>query len=75
MSQRFTIVFGGSVELLVSEIWPDGDAPKDPTIADVLEAMGGSAHSKTYLLDDWNLEKDLRVYVNDEQGCMGEFKP
>jgi hypothetical protein len=35
MSKAFTLSITGSVTLTVEQIWPDGDAPENPTVEDV----------------------------------------
>lgn len=49
--------FDGSFTLDESEIWPDGDAPKDWTAKDVVKVM------KRGWLHDWNCESDLTTIV------------
>lgn len=39
MAKSFHFEVGDSVNLSVDEIWPDGDAPEDPTVEDVLEVV------------------------------------
>ena len=54
------------VSYSVAEIWPDGDAPEDPTIDDVLGAItrcGG----KRIILDDWGMTNDLELTVSDSK--------
>jgi hypothetical protein len=65
MVKKFDVSFYGDFVLSTDEIWPDGDAPQNPTPKDVIEAMKQSARFKAALLDDWNLEKDLHVQVYD----------
>lgn len=63
----FTIHIETDMELTVDEIWPDGDAPKNPTAEDVAEAMertnDGLRTNKRRVLDDWCLLDDLEVDV------------
>jgi hypothetical protein len=51
---RISIDFDGVVDLDVSEVWPDGDAPARPTAAAVVAEIErtGSLHS---FLRDWNI--------------------
>lgn len=52
------------VSLDVSDIWPNKNAPDDPTLADVLEAIrkaGGAAQ----IIRDWSLADDLCLTVSD----------
>lgn len=56
--------------LSVEEIWPDGDAPENPTVDDVLkviEKYGG----KMRVLSDWNLDADLDLDVSDGKTSRG----
>lgn len=55
----FHIEWGGSADLSPRDIWPDGDAPENPTVDDVIAQMRkeGSLWS---LARNWNL---------DLQGC------
>lgn len=57
MSRKKQFVFSvsGSVTLSVDEIWPDGDAPENPTADDVrcvIAEEGGFGR----VLGDWSLE-------------------
>lgn len=52
------------VSYSVEEIWPDGDAPENPTLDDVMkviEKCGG----KRRILDDWSMVNDLDLEVSD----------
>jgi hypothetical protein len=52
--KKFRITFTVDVFLGVDAIWPDGDAPENPTADDVRELIedeGGIVR----VIDDWNL--------------------
>jgi hypothetical protein len=51
----FTVDFGGAISLSVDEIWPDGDAPENPTANDVIQRMCEYG-PKMQTLQDWRLE-------------------
>lgn len=51
--------------LTVSELWPDGDAPENPTTADVLALVKKCGGAKQ-ILDDWDLLYDIDLYVDGE---------
>lgn len=55
MSDTFYFEWGGSDSLSVAEIWPDGDAPENPTIEDVLAEVR-KAGSLRRLAQEWNLD-------------------
>lgn len=58
----FEVIFDGRVQLDVEDIWPDGDAPENPTATDVVAVMrrqGGPID----VVKDWNLGDDLRLGV------------
>jgi hypothetical protein len=56
----FSVQIVGDHYLTVDEIWPDGDAPENPTAADVLAVMR-SCGPKSRLVHDWNLDFDIEV--------------
>lgn len=53
--RTFHIEWGGEADLTIGEIWPNGDAPEDPTVEDVIAEMGKWRSART-LSRDWNLE-------------------
>jgi len=59
--QTFTVCFP-DVSLSIEDIWPDGDAPVNPTARDVVERMGGS--SVGAVIRDWNLVDEIHVLCN-----------
>lgn len=52
----------GSVDLSVEEIWPDDDAPDNPTAEDVVKRMRGTASS---VVDEWNLLDQIEITGSD----------
>ena len=58
------------VRLSVNDIWPDGDAPDNPTPDDVIEAMEGTGYSTpASVVREWELIKSLFIlHRNDETG-------
>jgi hypothetical protein len=52
------------VALDVDQIWPDGDAPQDPTVKDVLKVIDRCG-GKAKIIDDWSLIDDLTLEVSD----------
>lgn len=66
MSERidgFNVHLEADYWLSLAEIWPDGDAPNEPTADDVKAAME-KCGPKQRVLDDWMLLDDLDVDVN-----------
>lgn len=56
--QQFEFSIDFSETFFVDEIWPDGDAPNNPTVEDVRKAI------KRTRLYEWNMEpeiEDLRI--------------
>ncbi len=54
--KQFQITYTVDVTLDASELWPDGDAPENPTAADVrklIQKSGGIYR----VIDDWNLRE------------------
>ena len=68
---RFSIDFNGTVDLETDEIWPDGDAPDNPTLSDVLRVM--RKHDRHRLLSDWSLLDEINIVVADNK--TGEHEP
>ncbi len=52
------------LSLDVQDIWPDGDAPANPTLEDVLAVIKKCGGARR-ILEDWNLIDDLGVSVSD----------
>lgn len=44
----------------VDEVWPDGDAPPDPTAQDVIEVINNHG-GPVQIITDWDLDADLNV--------------
>jgi hypothetical protein len=63
-----TIEFSGSVTLDETELWPDGDAPRDWTAQDVKKLMGVG------WLRDWNCDEDLTVTICADDGSRVETR-
>jgi len=62
--KQFNIVIRCIETLDTNELWPDGDAPENPTekdVYDLIEKHGGPKE----VLSDWNLDKDLDCEVID----------
>lgn len=60
---QFLVTLDGSCYLDIEDIWPDGDAPENPTTEDVAAVMRGCG-SKLSVLDDWSLVHELGVEVH-----------
>jgi hypothetical protein len=48
-------------------IWPNGDAPKNPTVKDVLASMREEG-SLTTLIFEWSLDETLGFVLSDVDG-------
>lgn len=64
---RTFVVSFADVELSVEDIWPNGDAPEEPTPEDVIEVMkeGEYAHP-TGVATEWLLIESLFVTTTDD---------
>ena len=59
--RRFRVTIRDEYYLTESEVWPNGDAPPNPTASDVAEEMGAGG-SVERVLGDWNMnEPSVRV--------------
>lgn len=57
MAVRFTLTYSIMVDFSVDELWPDGDAPENPT-ADDVEGLIDSCGGWPRIISDWNLNED-----------------
>lgn len=65
MSERtFYIEVSDSATLTVDEIWPDGDAPENPTVDDVIERIKASSLRHQFALD-WGFFPNTSVDGKD----------
>lgn len=62
MTKFYIEITTGTVTLTEDEIWPDGDAPKNPTRDDV-EKLIRESGPLDRVLRDWSLDLDLQLYV------------
>lgn len=63
----FYISFEGDHYLTLDELWPDGDAPGNPTVEDVRALV--NQYSLPQLLNEWNLSTE--VYVDGPYHSRG----
>lgn len=66
MAEIFQVSITNDFDLSVEEVWPDGDAPENPTAEDVMEQMKreGSVHR---LLGNWDMLYGVQVDVTDSK--------
>jgi hypothetical protein len=73
-SQRKFVISFPDVELSVNEVWPDDDAPEDPTPTDVIEQMRGSNGVDVLgIASSWSLIESLSVRYPDEEESEVEW--
>jgi hypothetical protein len=63
----FHFTYSCEVSLGVDEIWPDGDAPENPTLADVAKVVdlcGGAMR----VLRDWDIDCGLELTISNNDG-------
>lgn len=56
----FSFEVRGSVSIGVDDIWPDGDAPENPTAEDVQREIAKSGDLCTAMLD-WSIDDDFQL--------------
>lgn len=61
------IAFGGEHDLTLDDVWPDGDAPDNPTANDIA-ALLHSGGSLWTVARDWNLDFGLTIKVHGPDG-------
>lgn len=60
VSERcFYFEVGDEASLTVDEIWPDGDAPENPTVEDVIAEVKKT--SRFRFASEWNFETHVSV--------------
>jgi hypothetical protein len=65
-SKRFTFEIGTTLDLSADDIWPDGDAPDEPTVDDVLAVIKQCGGARR-ILSDWDLDRDIDITVSDDK--------
>ena len=63
--KTFEFTVTGFTVLEVSEIWPDGDAPEDPTVEDVLAMISKFGGSENFI-SECGLANGLTLTVDGE---------
>ena len=65
MSQRFVFELRIEDSLTIDEIWPDGDAPENPTAVDVLRQLQATGSNTNVLdaLSAWNLDVEAELTI------------
>lgn len=61
--QTFSFRIEADVDLTLDELWPDGDAPDNPTVDDVI-AIVERTPSLHRMLNDWNLMDLLELSID-----------
>lgn len=59
--KKFKIVITSDNDLAIDELWPDGNAPENPTVEDVHYLISTLTFSPASLICDWNLDYDLDI--------------
>jgi hypothetical protein len=67
MSRRFNISLQGTCPIRASEVWPDGDGPKNPTAKDVADKIKATCRDAGDLLTQWHMTGDFGVMVDGEE--------
>lgn len=62
------------VALTLSEVWPDGNWPDNPTAEDVKAVMEADG-PRHHVLDDWGVLDGLTVHVAVDRGAEVEVWP
>jgi len=63
-TKSFNFSIYTDVVLTVDEIWPDGNAPENPTVADVVAVIDNCGGTRS-VLRDWDLDNDLTLTISD----------
>jgi hypothetical protein len=49
--------------LTIDDIWPDGDAPENPTAADVMKQLRKDGGNALEALLEWNMEDEAELTI------------
>lgn len=55
-----------STTLTVDDIWPDGDAPENPTVAEVIAVVRNDGPLRNFVRD-WEFLTGATLYVDGEE--------
>lgn len=64
-AKSFQFEFDGDHYLTIEQIWPDGDAPENPTVDDVIAVLQKSCGSVSRVIGDWELGCSVLVNGKD----------
>lgn len=64
--QNIQISVDGITSLSPEDIWPDGDAPENPSVDDVIKAIKDDCYSAEELFNKWHLSVYVWVHANRE---------
>jgi hypothetical protein len=65
--KSFTICIEAEVQMSIEDIWPDDDAPENPTAKDVIQAMQDDCISIGRLVEDWNIPVSASVWNQNDR--------
>ena len=72
MAKRFEFDISINCTLDIEQIWPDGDAPINPTVADVRKVFIESGHSRyargsaiIRAAQEWDLDQDADLFITE----------
>lgn len=64
--KKFSFSFIGGDNLSKEDIWPDGDEPENPTLADVVKFLKDNyRRNASGLIDDWSFDETMELIVLD----------
>jgi len=81
MTKYFNITINGDHLLKIEDIWPDGDAPENPTAEDVRRLIESLVNADevvmnlaAYLIDEWNLQCDVGIQLKETNDLVAYFR-
>jgi len=67
MEKPFTLTVHTEIQLSVDDVWPDGDAPRNPTFVEVMELLKNECVSRGKVISEWGLEEHTTVTVSQPE--------
>jgi hypothetical protein len=73
-SKTFYFQFERTIELSIDDIWPDGDAPDNPTVMDVVSVVNDCGGALD-VFRDWDLDSEIELTISDGFGDLISTEP
>lgn len=66
MSKLFTVSISFDYDFSIDELWPNGDAPENPTVQDVVDLIN-KCGGVSKIICDWDIDRNLECIIKDDK--------